>query len=170
MWQIISNISSIITCFLFLVFIFGRIWKISVTNFIKYENFKVIPYSSDINIEEEDDFIKVDDYGDKFYITSQYGIRNIKIFKVSYKINNDGSLTLVSREEKSHYGELNVNDKLYIQCNLGESTPNTQIEIERVDYVKVTFEIVSSGKNGNILINKYHAKTTLKSILYYFFT
>lgn len=167
MWQIISNISSIITCALFILYVIGHIWKVFVTKNTKYEKFKVIPFNSDFDIDDNDNVVIIDNIGDEFSISSHYGIRNIEIYKVTYEISDNGSLSLISKELKSIYKDLNINDTLYIRCDLGECVPTTQIAIERMDYTKVTFELYSSGKTGNILVTNYNFKMTVRSFIYY---
>ena len=143
MWQIISNISSIVTCTLFVFYVIGHIWKVFVTRNTRYEKFKVLPYNSNSDINDNDNVVIIDDVGEEFCISSTYGIRNIEIYKVAYKLNNNGSTSLLSKELKSTYKDLNINDTLYVQCDLGECIPTTQITIERMDYTKVTFELYS---------------------------
>ena len=109
----------------------------------------------------------IDDIGEEFSISSPYGIKNIEIYKVIYEIGDNGSLTLISKELKSTFKDLNINDTLYIRCDLGECVPTTQITIERMDYTKVTFELYSSGKTGNILVSNYNFKMTIRSLIYY---
>lgn len=167
MWQIISNISSIITCTLFILYVIGHIWKVFVTKNTRYEKFKVIPFNSDFDIDANDNVVIIDDIGDEFSISSPYGIRNIEIYKVTYEISDNGSLSLISKELKYTYRDLNINDTLYIRCNLGECVSTTQITIERMDYTKVTFELYSSGKTGNILVSNYNFKMTVRSFIYY---
>ena len=167
MWQIISNISSIVTCTLFVFYVIGHIWKVFVTRNTRYEKFKVLPYNSNSDINDNDNVVIIDDVGEEFCISSTYGIRNIEIYKVAYKLGDNGSTSLLSKELKSTYKDLNINDTLYVQCDLGEYIPTTQITIERMDYTKVTFELYSSGKTGNILVNNYNFKMTIRSLIYY---
>lgn len=166
MWQIISNTASIVTCLLFVFYIVGHIWKVVVTKNTRYEKFNILPYNSDFDIENNDNVIIVDDIGEEFSIFSAYGIRNIKIYRVNYELNDNGSITLISKELHSVYKGLNIDEKLYIRCYLGEVIPTTQIEIERMDYTKVTFEIYTSGKTGHILVNSYKFKMTIRSFIY----
>lgn len=165
MWHIISNISSIVTCTLFVFYIIGHIWKVLVTKNTRYEKFKILPYNSNSNID--DNVVIIDDVGEEFSISSIYGIRNIEVYKVAYELNDSGSTSLVFKELKSTYKNLNINDTLYVRCDLGECIPTTQITIERMDYTKVTFELYSSGKTGNILVSNYNFKMTIQSLIYY---
>lgn len=167
MWDIISNVSSIITCALFVLYVIGHVWKVIVTKNTRYEKFKVVPYNSDFNIDDNDNVVIIDNIGEEFAISSVYGIRNIEIYKVNYEPSDNGSLSLISKELKSAYKGLNINDTLYVRCDLGECVPTTQITIERMDYTKVTFELYSSGKTGSILASNYNFKMTIRSLIYY---
>lgn len=167
MWQIISNISSIITCTLFIFYMIGHVWKVFVTKDTRYEKFNVLPYNSDFDINDNDHVIIIDEIGEEFSISSTYGIKNIEIYKVNYELDDNGSATLTSKELKSTYKNLNINETLYVRCDLGEALPTTQITIERMDYNKVTFELYSSGKTGNIIQSNYTFKMTLRGFIYY---
>ena len=167
MWQIVSNISSIVTCILFVLYVIGHIWKVVVTQNTRYEKFKVVPYNSDFDIDGNDNVVIIDDIGEEFSISSTYGIRNIEIYKVNYEFGDSGSISLIYKELKSTYKDLNINDALYVRCDLGECIPTTQITIERMDYTKVTFELYSSGKTGNIRVSNYNLKMTIRSLIYY---
>lgn len=165
MWQTISNVASVVTCFLFILYICGHIWRVVATKNTRYEKFDILPYGSD-DINDNDNVIIVDDVGEEFSISSVYGIRSIKIYKVDYRWDS-GSPQLVSKELKNTYEDLNNNETLYVKCYLGEIVPTTQIEIERMDYTKVTFTLCSSGKTGNIFVSNYSFKMTILSLIYY---
>lgn len=166
MWTIISNVSSIVTCVAFLLYLAGHIWVVLKNKHTIYEKFTVIPYDSKINIEEEDNTLIVDDNGCEFVLESEYGISNINIYKVDYDINSDGTLKLTSRKQKSSFSNLKQ-EKLFIRCDLGEFIPTTQFEIKRSDYAVITFDIYESGKNGHIIVCNYKYKMTFKSFLYH---
>lgn len=169
MWQTISNISAIVTCFLFVLYIVGHIWKVIVTRQTKYEKFEVQRFEND---DEYDNVLILDEVGATFSLSSVYGIRNIKIYNVEYDYDDNGNMFLKSKKLRTTYENLNVNEELYIKCNLGEFVPIVQFEIERADYTKVTFDLIESGKTGNILTGNitsknYGFKMTFKSFLYY---
>lgn len=169
MWQTVSNVSILITCITFLLYIVGRVWKIFASKDMIFEKFEVIPYDGTSHLEDKDNVLIVDDIGVEFSISSCYGMRNVKVYKVCYQLNENGSTTLVSKVLKKTYGRVNINDSLFVRCDLGELRPITQIEIERMDYSIVTFDIIASGKTGNIYYSddNYKFKLTLKSLLFY---
>lgn len=166
MWQVISNISSIVTCFLFLLYLVGHTWVVLKNRRTIYEKFTIIPYESKIDIEEEDNILVIDDCGEEFTLESNYGINKIRIYKVDYDIAKNGTLVLNSKSLKATFNNLNK-EKLYIRCDLGETIPTTQFEIKRSDYTIITFDLCVSGKSGHILTCNYKFKITLKSFLYH---
>lgn len=166
MWQIISNVSSIVTCVAFILYLVGHIWVVLKNRNNIYEKLTVVPYNSTIDIEDEDNILIVDDNGCEFSIESEYGISNINIYKVDYDIKSDGTLRLNDKKIKSTYSNLKK-EKLFIRCDLGEIIPTTQFKIKRSDYAIITFELYQSGKNGHILICNYKYRMTLKSFLYH---
>ena len=50
MWGTISNISAIVTCLTFLLYLSGRIWVVYKNRYTFYEEFDVIPYDSNLDI------------------------------------------------------------------------------------------------------------------------
>lgn len=167
MWEVVSNISSIITCILFILYIIGRIWKIFVTKNLKYEKFIRTDTNTEFGINSYDNVIFIDDEGEEFSISSSYGIRCIKFYKLSYRPSNNSLSSLASKKLVHTHKNLNINDLLYVRCDLGECVPSIQICIERMDYVKVIFELYSSGRTGNILVRTYKYKMTIRSLIYY---
>lgn len=166
MWSIISNISSVVTCVAFILYLIGHIWAVLKNKYTIYEKFTVVPCDFNFDIKEEDNALIVDDIGCEFSIESEYGINEIKIYKVDYDINGDGSLHSDNRKLKSTFNNLQK-EKLYIRCDLGEYIPTTQFEIERSDYATITFDIYQSGKNGHIVIGNYKYKLTFRGFLYH---
>ena len=168
--QTISDISAIVTCFLFVLYIIGHIWKIFITKHTKFEKFEIQKFSGLDECNEMEDYDKVlmvDDIGEVFSLSSSYGIRSIKVYEVSYEFENDNNLKLKSKKLKSTYPNLDIDETLYIRCDLGEIMPKIQFEIERTDYTKVLFALTMSGKTGNILAFDYSFRMTLKSFFYY---
>lgn len=164
--QTVSNISAIVTCFLFVLYIIGHIWKIFITKNKKYERFQIQELDDPNEMEDYDNILMVDDIGEFFSLSSSYGIKNIKVYEVLCEFEND-DIKIMSQNLKITYANLDENETLYIRCDLGEVMPKIQFEIERADYTKVTFFLVTSGKTGNILATDYSFKMTIKSFLYY---
>ncbi len=166
MWDVISNISAIVTCLTFLLYLSGRIWVVYKNRYTLYEQFDVIPYDSSVNIENEDNVLIVDTNGCEFTVKSDYGIDTVNVYKIDYDINSDGTISLNKRTLKSTYNNLKK-EILYVRCDLGEVIPTTQIEIKRTDYTKITFDIYESGKNGHLITCNYKFKLTFKGMLYH---
>lgn len=166
MYDMISNVASIVTCVAFLLYILGHIFIMIKDKHTVYEKFKTIPYMSDIDIEDEDNCLIVDNNGCSFIIESEYGIKNITIYKVDYELGKKGKLKLKDRKQITSFCNLNQ-EKLYIRCDLGELIPTKQFRIKRSDYSVVTLELYESGKNGHINVCSYNSRITLKSFLYH---
>lgn len=166
MWQIISNISAIVTCITFLLYLIGRVLVVIKNKRIFFEKLSVIPLDSKIDIDDEDNSLIIDKVGCEFTLQSEYGINNLDIYKVDYNINEDGTLQLVSKTLKKSYKNLNK-DTLFIRCDLGETVPTTHFEIRRSDYTIISFDIMISGKTGRIITYDSKQKLTIKGFLHH---
>ena len=166
MWGIISNISSIVTCIAFLLYLAGHIWAVLKNKDNIYEKFSVVPYDSNIDIENEDNVLIVDDIGCEFFVESNYGINNVNIYKINYGFDESGNQHFISKQLVKTFKDL-ITDKLFIRCDLGEVVQTTQIEIKRSDYTVITFDLYESGKNGHVVIGNYKCKLTFKGLLYH---
>lgn len=163
MWGTISNISAIVTCLTFLLYLSGRIWVVYKNRYTLYEEFDVIPYNSNVDIENEDNVLIVDSEGCEFTIKSNFGIETIKIYKLNY---DSGMNRITSKDLVNSFDNLN-RAKLFVRCDLGEIFPTTQIEVKRSDYTIITFDIYESGKNGHLITSNYKFKLTFKGMLYH---
>lgn len=69
-----------------------------------YEEFDVIPYNSNVDIENEDNVLIVDSKGCEFTIKSNFGIKAIKIYKLNY----DSDMNkIISRDLVNSFDNLN---------------------------------------------------------------
>ncbi|MGM9651025.1 MAG: hypothetical protein ACI3VX_03680 [Faecousia sp.] len=166
MWAIISNISSIVTCIAFLLYLAGHIWTVVKSKDNIYEKFSVVPCDSNTDIENEDNVLLVDSVGCEFFIESNYGINNVKIYKIDSNFEDDGTTKIISKHFVKTFKDLKT-DKLFIRCDLGEVVQTTQIEIERSDYTVITFDLYESGENGQVVIGNYKYKLTVRGFLYH---
>lgn len=165
--QWLLNLSSIVTLFLFVLYVIGHIWKVAISKYEKFEKFEVNSFDDNKNEDDYDNVIRVDDVGQEFILSSSYGIRKVDIYNVVYDLQNDGTTKMISKRLVSTYKNLNINEELFVRCDLGEMIPKIHFEIRRTDYAKVSFDIYSSGKNGHILTTNYKFKMTLKGWIYY---
>ena len=131
--------------------------------------------STDIDVTNATRAIVLDDVGTELSLTSSEGIRQVKVYNVEYSFKKDGSYKLVNRKLRGRYGILNPTETLYIKADLGEIIPIVQVEILRRDYTVATFNLVESGKNGDVLamkpagvkMDKYRVKYGARSLVYY---
>lgn len=166
MWDIISNISSIVTCIAFILYLSGHVWVVLKNKYTLYEKIAILPFNSKIDIEDEDNILIVDTNGCEFTIQSDYGINSLKVYKVDYDIDKDGTLNLLSKQFRCSFENLKK-EKLYIRCDIGEVLPTTQFEIKRSDYTTITFDLVENGKNGHIIACNFKPKLSFIGLLYH---
>ena len=166
MWQVISNIASIATCILFVFYLIGHYWKSINKSNMMYEQFRMIKIDDDDFEKEYDNELIIDEIGEMFLISTSFGIRGLKVIRLIY---NDGCKEFIEKKQVARFGKLNPLEQLFIQCDLGEVLPTTEIVMERPDYVRATFLIRSSGKTGNIVVQKAEYKRTIVSFFYYLF-
>ena len=166
MWTIISNISSIVTCVAFMLYLIGHIWVIIKNRNNIYEKFSIIPLEYEINIEDQNNFLIVDDIGSEFSLESNYGINKIKIYRICYQQKRNGKLKYYKKNLLKTFNKLNKG-KLYIRCDLGECVPITRFVITRSDCTKIAFDLYQSGKTGEIITDHYTYKLTLTGLLYH---
>ena len=67
MWQMISNISAIVTCFTFVLYLIGRILKTIASRDMIFERFEVVPFSNDSDTYNFDNELIIDKSGSVFF-------------------------------------------------------------------------------------------------------
>jgi hypothetical protein len=167
MMQNISNISSIITAVTFIVYLIGRFIRIGFSKYNTHERFTVYKREkSGRNIDEETNFLEITSIGDEFIVEAENDVRKITFFRCNFE---NGFSKIKSMDKIGEWGHFGAHDKLYVRCDLGEFLPFIRVEIERLDFTKVSFNLNASGKNGDLVAYNYKYTTGIKSILYYFF-
>lgn len=165
--QTISNISSIITAVTFIVYLVGRFIRISFSKYNTHEMFTV--YERDKtgrDIEEETNFLEITSVRDELIVEAENDVRRITFFRCDLE---DDFSKIKSQDKIGEWGHLCAHEKLYVRCDLGEFLPYIRIEIERLDFTKVSFNLNASGKNGDLVAYNYKYTTGIKGVLYYFF-
>ena len=164
MWNIIGNVSSVVTLFLFVIYIIGHLWRIIVSRNLLYEKFQMENMSND-EVEKVDKLIDLSgDNGEIFSVSSPNGIRKISLYKCKYI---EETNCLEKEQLVSEFSNVNINEKVYVRGVIPEGVPNTYVELEKTDYVKIGFAVATSGKNGEFVKVDYKCKMTLKSWIYY---
>ncbi|MGO5337329.1 hypothetical protein ACTQZS_11080 [Bilifractor sp. LCP19S3_H10] len=167
MLQVISNISSIITAVTFIVYLVGRLIRISFSKYNTHERFTVYErQKTGRDIEEETNYLEISAIGDEFILEAENDVRRITFFRCELEDNFSKIKSMVKIGE---WGHLSAHEKLYIRCDFGEFLPFIRIEIERLDFTRVSFNINESGKNGDLVAYNYKYTTGIKGFLYYFF-
>lgn len=165
MWEVISNVSALITCVLFIAYIIGHLWVIyisrnEIVEKIEFEDIE------DISILEDKDYIELGgEHGRIFSISSPKGIKKLKVFGV----NRDESLKkpFIKGEFINEINNIRANEKVYFKGEFLWYNSNIYLEFERSDYIIVSLIVGESGKDGTATCFLYDTKMTLKSFLYY---
>lgn len=171
MWDMISNIASIATIVLFVIYFVGR----TITIFAQVdvccdevlfcnvgqaeEKFNIIENWGDIGDAEEELLSVV-------VLTSKQGIRKIKITRIGY----DENLNYCRKNSKLLYAKdfLNIGESVVFTTYLPEVIPIYKLEFRTLDFKKVSLEILDNLKSG-VASEMLVAKHTIKSVLYHLF-
>lgn len=162
MLEILSFVSSIITLFLFLVYIIGRIW--SVYNAVKI-SYGVGKIGSDDACDDDDvDYNFAGKYGIVFSLSASVGIRSIKFYNVERVFQKHD---FARGQLLAKHGFLQPNEKIYIRTEFMDVGSNLWVELERFDYIKEVFVAGDSGKDSSFVKWDMGSKMTFKSWIYY---
>ena len=159
-WIFISNVSSIVTLFLFILYIIGRIWNIAINIKYLYEKIEVTGvYTGDENI----DFIYING-SEILKLESEEYLNWIKVYRVKH---DDGKI--VKRKMRPIKTILNVNrnEPIYFGFEIPEGMPNTMIEYQRADYIIGSFIVGYDGSGRGYTAKDYSFRNTLRTYLYY---
>ena len=165
MWQIISNISAIFTCIMFIAYIIGHIWTIYIQKEAIFEKIDFENFDNEVVDIDYIDFTNNSESGQIFSISSPLGIRRISI----YSVERDENSKLEFKRGKLLKSIKNIsqNKKAYFKTELFDCSPSLYIEIQRADYIITSYAITDSGRDGSLVQLDYKSKMTLKSWLYY---
>lgn len=161
-WPLISNISAIVTCTAFILYLIGHIWSIHISKNKIFEKFEFI--NEDIDNVECIDFGE-EEYGQIFSVSSPEGMKNVKIFEAEQK--NDNNFEIVKGKLLKEIKNIKPNQKIYIRAYFTDISSNIYLEIERTDYIKTSFLVADSGKDGSFQQVNYNSRMTFMSWLYY---
>ncbi|MBU3133405.1 hypothetical protein KPL40_13180 [Clostridium gasigenes] len=163
MFQVISNLSSLVTLFLFLLYIIGRIWTINKNKKLSFEDFK-LDYSVNDNLDRRNQYELSGD--ELITIKSSQGLNWIEVYEV-YFDNKKNEVGLKSKKPVISHKLLNINEEMYIKTYVPCGIPCYRIIYQRFDYIVESFDIGMDGKYGGLYKNNFSRKLTLKSYLYY---
>ena len=171
-WDVISELSSIITVFLFIIYMIGRFWAIKNKQKINNDHFEILGADEYNKIA---DFVNPERFCDLGEIelnkfSSDMYIRRFNIYKIKYI---KGSYLKWEKENKKpiyEYKGLNVGEEIYIKMRLPCGGPSEYlIEYIRDDYVKVSFIPAYNQFENYVLKHCYKSKMSFLGHIYYFF-
>lgn len=169
----LGKTSSIATLFLFVLYIYGRLWRISLILNSKFDIIENTFFSTDerIQLQDKENFIEIpgntvdpDDLS-IFKLTTSVKIRKITLLKLQ----NDGSEDGNNFEQLLQYelSNLEPNTPIYIAMEPSETEPCHFFEFEYIDYSKTSYFISENRRDGSVDKSNYKSKASLKTYLYY---
>lgn len=162
--QFISNIASIVTVLLFLLYIIGHIWKIKQIKYTLGEVYNLENYFDEEYLPSERFVDLSDGIGQLFSVYSPNGFENVSFYEAKLDINTGVSSKGNLLKE---FTEIGANDKIYAKINIPDIADGCIVEITKTDGVKISFGIAASGKNGLLEKTNYQMRLTFKSWIYY---
>lgn len=162
-WELVSNICSGITLFLFVVYIIGRGMTIWSQRDLYFDKIEVKPSASDLRGYEiiERVYLK-NPINNVAIITSKEGIRDLKIIEYKY---DKGYNEVIETKVIKQYQILKVGQSVAIYFDMPEIFPHYRIEYRTGDYRKVEFDLWVNMKNG-VVSETVYPRHTCKSVLY----
>ena len=167
MINMISLIASLMTIFLFIGYIIGRIWTIKENVQYSFEQIEIVGGAVDGCIHDyENDFMFETDCPTVVRVISSMAYKTFSVSEIDF--DNDREIVLGKKKEITRH-DIPINTPLYLIIKFVDLYPLFQIEFERADGVKGSFLVEDSGRTGEIVRRDYRLEHTWKSRLYYFF-
>lgn len=173
-WDLGST-SSIVTLLLFILYIYGRIWRLKLILKSKYDHYDLLNLSDDerTQLQDKDNFITitgntVNDPNELsiYKLTTAVKVRKIKIYKILYDVEGTGKKFVPL--ENYEFANLEPNTPLYIAMEPSETIPCHYVEFQYIDYSKASYFISEDLRIGaDIFKENYKTKPTFLTYLYY---
>lgn len=147
MIEIIGLVSSLVTCFLLLLYIIDHIWTYVVNKEFGHEKFQIVEAD---DMEDIDKMLVIDEVGTTFSVSSDEGIRKVSVNNVIYDINDSGKLVLVEKMLKKRHGIMYPKQKVYIKADIREVVPR----LTQYNFIKKVVDKLAYNTYNNITIEK----------------
>lgn len=173
-WNL-SNTSSIVTLFLFILYIYGRIWRLKLILESKYDNYELINVSDDerAQLQIKNNYIEI--IGNTitepndlsiYKLTTAVKVRKIRIFKTLYDVESNGDKFIPIDEFE--FRNLEPNSPLFIAMEPSETIPCHFFEFQYIDYSKTSYYVSEDGSGGSVICkDDYKTEPTFLTYLYY---
>ena len=160
---LLSDIASIVTVLLFVLYTIGHIYKIKQIQYSLSERYQ---FERDFDNEgpKPNHYFELSNVGSVFSISSQVGIKEISIYDVNYSQDNN---TWAKGDLKGRLVKIKSNEKAYIKVDVPDLYEGCFIELVKCDGIKISFGVALSGYNGSFVQTQYSLKMTLKSWVNY---
>lgn len=162
---ILSDVASIATLILFIIYFVGRIITIMKQRDIYYDQLEIL-LADDNKYDHHfvEEFHLDDDPYNNFVITSAQGIWGLKIYQ--YQL--DDNYQVLGKSMVATYPFLNINHRVAIYLTVPELIPRYCVEYTTADFKRVTFDLKDNMKSS-VLSEIARPKHTWRSVLYYLF-
>lgn len=151
---------------MFVAYMIGHIWTIFIQKEAIFEKISFENFDENMDIDCID-FTNNSDFGQIFSISSPLGIRKVSFFSVDRNEDEDFQFDFKKGKLLKTIKNIQQNDKLYAKTELFDCFPSLYIEIQRADYIIISYAITDSGRDGSLVQLDYKCKMTLKSWIYY---
>ena len=162
--ELLSDIASIATVVLFVLYIVGHIYTIKQLQYSLSEHYHFEENFDFEGPKPEHYFELSPNIGRIFSISSDVGIKEICIYESFYSQEKDDR---VKGRLKGKLEKIRSNEKAYIRVEIPDLGDGCFIELVKCDGVKISFGVASSGYNGSLVQTSYSLKMTFKSWVYY---
>ncbi len=164
LFNFLSNLSSIITCVLFIFFLIGKCFTIKRALMSYQENFTLSISSEKINLNIVDSW-DVSDNNTKIplILSSNDGLIYVKCYKYRF---NESTHKFKKGDLVYEYHNLKKSQGLEILSDFPEGYPHFILEYLRFDYVKCVCFLAYNGKNG-FFVDNVSNRLTFRAFLYY---
>ena len=159
----ISNLSAIATLILFVLYFAGKIMRIMRIKSTLCEEYKL-----EDTIDEDEKmlpyFVVVGSgHGTYFSVSSPTGFEKVVFYESDLTTDGD---TRRGRETIT-FKDVLPNEKVYAKVDIPDVTEACFVEIEKNDFVQISFGIADRGYDGLLEKTNYKMKMTFKTWIYY---
>lgn len=167
--MMLSNIASVATLILFVIYFVGRIITIIRTRDLFPDDLKIIRgycNHGNLSLNIVESFALEEGPCDSFVLTSKNGIYDLSVYKLLYNENYEYMGEKAVNKCKYHF--LNIGQSIEFRVASPEMLPWYEVEYYTPDYKKVRFSLCDNLKNG-VMSEKVKPQNTWKSVLYHLF-
>ena len=163
MLKIISDLASIATLVLFIIYFVGRFFRIKGIKSTLREEYRIEnePETSELLLPYFVDL--TNGSGEYFSVSSSNGFKRVSFYDAVLDVYGNAN----KGELIKKFDNVFPNEKVYAKVDIPDTTEACFVEIEKNDYVKISFGIADNGYDGALIKTGYKIKMPIKAWLYY---